>query len=127
MRRTFQGRPVASFDPEGLIFAVGVQSEQIKLYDVRSFDKVMAGGQSPHLNQIFIHCLGPLLNFQISHRDWMRLDRNKVQLGRKDDDAHDERGGNQVLHINNDQHTRLLTDNIFSGSLMHMRGNPCSL
>jgi len=34
-----QGRPVASFDPEGLIFAVGVQSEQIKLYDVRSFDK----------------------------------------------------------------------------------------
>ena len=35
----FQGRPVASFDPEGLIFAVGVQSEQIKLYDVRSFDK----------------------------------------------------------------------------------------
>ena len=40
MLRTFQGRPVASFDPEGLIFAVGVQSEQIKLYDVRSFDKV---------------------------------------------------------------------------------------
>jgi len=34
-----QGRPVASFDPEGLIFAVGVQSEQIKLYDVRSFEK----------------------------------------------------------------------------------------
>jgi len=33
------GRAVASFDPEGLIFAVGVQSEQIKLYDVRSFDK----------------------------------------------------------------------------------------
>ena len=36
---SFQGRAVASFDPEGLIFAVGVQSEQIKLYDVRSFDK----------------------------------------------------------------------------------------
>jgi len=34
-----QGRAVASFDPEGLIFAVGVQSEQIKLYDVRSFEK----------------------------------------------------------------------------------------
>ena len=30
---------MASFDPEGLIFAVGVQSEQIKLYDVRSFEK----------------------------------------------------------------------------------------
>lgn len=34
-----QGRPVAQFDPEGLIFAVGVQSEQIKLYDLKSFDK----------------------------------------------------------------------------------------
>ena len=39
IRLAFQGRAVASFDPEGLIFAVGVQSEQIKLYDVRSFDK----------------------------------------------------------------------------------------
>ena len=115
MLRTFQGRPVASFDPEGLIFAVGVQSEQIKLYDVRSFDKVMAGRQSCHLNQCSIHYSGPLLNFQISHRDWMRLDRNKVQLGRKDDDAHNERGGNQVLHNHNDQYTRLLTDNIFQG------------
>ena len=127
MLRIFQGRPVASFDPEGLIFAVGVQSEQIKLYDVRSFDKVRAGRQSGHLNQFFIHCSGPLLNFQISHRDWVRLDRNKVQLGRKDDDAHNERGGNQVLHNHNDQRRRLLTGNIFSGSLMHMRGNPCSL
>ena len=35
---------MASFDPEGLIFAVGVQSEQIKLYDVRSFDKVTLNG-----------------------------------------------------------------------------------
>jgi COMPASS component SWD2 len=34
-----QGRPIASFDPEGLIFAVGVQSEQVKLYDLKSFDK----------------------------------------------------------------------------------------
>ncbi|XP_038054439.1 WD repeat-containing protein 82-like [Patiria miniata] len=34
-----QGRPVASFDPEGLIFACGVNSELIKLYDLRSFDK----------------------------------------------------------------------------------------
>ncbi|XP_067134352.1 WD repeat-containing protein 82 [Centruroides vittatus] len=33
------GRPVANFDPEGLIFAVGVNSEAIKLYDLRSFDK----------------------------------------------------------------------------------------
>lgn len=33
------GRPVAAFDPEGLIFAVGISSESVKLYDLRSFDK----------------------------------------------------------------------------------------
>lgn len=33
-------RPVAAFDPEGLIFAAGINSESIKLYDLRSFDKV---------------------------------------------------------------------------------------
>jgi COMPASS component SWD2 len=31
--------PIASFDPEGLIFAVGMNSDSIKLYDVRTFDK----------------------------------------------------------------------------------------
>ena len=35
------GRPVASFDPEGLIFSVGIESKMVKLYDLRSFDKVM--------------------------------------------------------------------------------------
>ena len=34
------GRPVAAFDPEGLIFGAGINSELIKLYDLRSFDKV---------------------------------------------------------------------------------------
>jgi COMPASS component SWD2 len=34
------GRPVAAFDPEGLIFAAGVNNESVKLYDLRSFDKV---------------------------------------------------------------------------------------
>ena len=34
------GRPIASFDPEGLIFAAGIESKQLKLYDLRSFDKV---------------------------------------------------------------------------------------
>jgi hypothetical protein len=34
-------RPVAAFDPEGLIFAAGVNSESVKLYDLRSFDKVL--------------------------------------------------------------------------------------
>ena len=33
------GRPVISFDPEGLIFAVGINSEIIKLYNLKSFDK----------------------------------------------------------------------------------------
>ncbi|XP_054712122.1 WD repeat-containing protein 82-like [Uloborus diversus] len=33
------GKPIASFDPEGLIFAVANNSEDIKLYDLRSFDK----------------------------------------------------------------------------------------
>lgn len=36
-------RPVAAFDPEGLIFAAGINSESIKLYDLRSFDKVTFG------------------------------------------------------------------------------------
>lgn len=35
-----QGKPVCSFDPEGLIFAAGVNSGMVKLYDLRSFDKV---------------------------------------------------------------------------------------
>ncbi|XP_077538515.1 WD repeat domain 82 isoform X1 [Haemaphysalis longicornis] len=33
------GRPVGNFDPEGLIFAVGLNSELVKLYDLRTFDK----------------------------------------------------------------------------------------
>lgn len=33
------GRPTAAFDPEGLIFAAGINSESVKLYDLRSFDK----------------------------------------------------------------------------------------
>jgi len=48
------GRPVVAFDPEGLIFAVGLQSEQIKLYDLRSFDKVI----NPHP---LVVTLSPLL------------------------------------------------------------------
>jgi len=36
------GRPVAAFDPEGLIFAAGISSESLKLYDLRSFDKVFS-------------------------------------------------------------------------------------
>ena len=34
------GRPAVSYDPEGLIFAAGIDSRQLKLYDLRTFDKV---------------------------------------------------------------------------------------
>lgn len=34
------GKPVCSFDPDGLIFAAGMESKAIKLYDLRAFDKV---------------------------------------------------------------------------------------
>lgn len=32
-------RPIAAYDPEGVVFATGVNSECVKLYDLRSFDK----------------------------------------------------------------------------------------
>lgn len=31
--------PIAAFDPEGIIFAAGISSGSIKLYDSRSFSK----------------------------------------------------------------------------------------
>ncbi|XP_031623759.1 WD repeat-containing protein 82-like [Contarinia nasturtii] len=33
------GRTIAAYDPDGLVFAAGMNSEMIKLYDLRSFDK----------------------------------------------------------------------------------------
>jgi len=44
------GRPVAAFDPEGLIFAAGISSESLKLYDLRSFDKVWKCSLCPEKN-----------------------------------------------------------------------------
>jgi len=35
-----QGRPVVAFDPRGLVFAVGLESKTIRLYDTANFDKV---------------------------------------------------------------------------------------
>ncbi|CAD5216561.1 unnamed protein product [Bursaphelenchus okinawaensis] len=32
-------RPIVAFDPDGLIFAAGINSETIKLYDLKTFDK----------------------------------------------------------------------------------------
>ncbi|XP_013794751.1 WD repeat-containing protein 82-like [Limulus polyphemus] len=52
------GQPVANFDPEGLIFAVGVTGEGVKLYDLRSFDK------------------GPFTTFKVPHNkdcEWTGL------------------------------------------------------
>ena len=34
-----EGMPVGTFDPEGLIFAAGVGSEYIRLYDLRTFSR----------------------------------------------------------------------------------------
>lgn len=34
------GKPVAGFDQQGLVFAVGIGNGIVKLYDIRSFDKV---------------------------------------------------------------------------------------
>ncbi|XP_065175489.1 WD repeat-containing protein 82-like [Sycon ciliatum] len=36
---SLSGRPVAAFDPEGLVFAAGIDSQHVKLYDLRSYDK----------------------------------------------------------------------------------------
>jgi COMPASS component SWD2 len=64
------GRPVANFDPDGLIFGAGINSETIKLYDLRSFEKVRiekirrivrVNQKSAHLNLK----KGPFSNFKI--------------------------------------------------------------
>ena len=34
-----QGTPIGAFDPEGLIFAAGIDNSTVKLYDLRTFDK----------------------------------------------------------------------------------------
>lgn len=36
------GRPTVAFDPEGLVFAVGMDSGIIKMYDARAFESVSA-------------------------------------------------------------------------------------
>lgn len=40
-----QGKPVTVFDPDGLIFAAGINNECVKLYDLRSFDKVSCNNE----------------------------------------------------------------------------------
>ena len=52
------GRPVAAFDPEGLIFAAGINSEMLKLYDLRSFDKVFKIMYSEFTSLILLSNIG---------------------------------------------------------------------
>ncbi|KAK3699917.1 hypothetical protein QZH41_016575 [Actinostola sp. cb2023] len=47
------GQPIAAFDPEGLIFAAGIDCEMIKLYDLRSFDKGHAFSKGNHIDVCF--------------------------------------------------------------------------
>ena len=35
----FLGIPIGAFDPEGCIFAAGIDSNIVRLYDIRTFDK----------------------------------------------------------------------------------------
>ena len=44
--------PIAAFDPEGLVFAVGMNSDCIKLYDVRTFDKVRIASSASCCNGV---------------------------------------------------------------------------
>ena len=67
-----QGKPVCSFDPEGLIFAAGINSEMVKLYDLRSFDKVRGVG-SMHTRYVCKRCKG--------YQDIKVLERVHLPLG----------------------------------------------
>lgn len=39
LMENLKDRPVVSFDPEGILFAVGINREYVKMYDLRSWDK----------------------------------------------------------------------------------------
>ncbi|MFH4976743.1 hypothetical protein AB6A40_003452 [Gnathostoma spinigerum] len=82
-------RPVAAFDPEGLIFAVGINSKTVKLYDLRSFDK------------------GPFVNFEVpaenSSAEWAGLRFSP--------------DGRQILITTNGTALKILDS--YSGNLLH--------
>lgn len=59
------GKPVCSFDPDGLIFAAGVESQAIKLYDLRAFDKVKTVLGFSVL--VGFDCHTPVLMFSLLH------------------------------------------------------------
>ncbi|GMS97808.1 hypothetical protein PENTCL1PPCAC_19983, partial [Pristionchus entomophagus] len=88
-----QHKAIAAFDPEGLIFAAGVNSEQIKLYDLRSYDK------------------GPFTTFQFdleSTCDWtsMKFSPN----------------GKQILMCTNGEHMKLV-DSFTGNVIHELKGH----
>ncbi|GMR50821.1 hypothetical protein PMAYCL1PPCAC_21016 [Pristionchus mayeri] len=88
-----QHKAVAAFDPEGLIFAAGVNSEHIKLYDLRSYDK------------------GPFTTFQLeqeAHCEWtsMKFSPN----------------GKQILMCTNGEHMKLV-DAFTGNILYELKGH----
>ena len=47
-----KGNPIGAFDPEGIVFAAGLESSSIRLYDMRTFDKgAFSTFQIPGQNQ----------------------------------------------------------------------------
>lgn len=88
----FSGRPTAAFDPDGLIFAVGVNSESIKLYDTR------------------VHGRGSFNTFKVSREkkcDWTALKFSK--------------DGKSILISTNGSVTRLI-DAFYGTSLHPLTG-----
>lgn len=73
-----QGKPVCSFDPEGLIFAAGINSEMVKLYDLRSFDKVRRFGMSKRMLKIWT--CSKLSPVEASQKCHLLLFVNRVHL-----------------------------------------------
>ncbi|KAI6233801.1 Swd-2.2 [Aphelenchoides fujianensis] len=82
--------PIASFDPEGLIFAVGMNSETIKLYDVRTFDK------------------GPFETFTVKPDDGQAGEWTNMTFSPD---------GRHILVMTAGEHMRLV--DAFSGDLVH--------
>jgi len=100
---------VAAFDPEGLIFAAGINSELLKLYDLRSFDK------------------GPFSSFKVGSKLYCVLlsfsSLNHVDFPNVADSGSDWTGlkfspdGKMILVSTNGDHHKILDS--FSGQLIH--------
>jgi COMPASS component SWD2 len=108
------GRPVANFDPEGLIFAAGISSDTIKLYDLRSFEKVNFNYKWKYprlrcLNNFFFKLKGPFSNFKVNRDE---RDQNIEWTGLKFSSD-----GRYILISTNGSMVKLV--DAFSGNLLH--------